>query len=284
MNRERPSRASRTAQNARATPTVLAIAATDPTTGAGIFADLKTLAAHGVYGLAAVTAVTVQTRAGVTRVEPLAADLVEQQIAAACASARPAAIKIGMLASGDIARAVAASLDACVPAGTPVVLDPVLASSSGAPLLRDPGGADLRRALLPRVALVTPNLPEAAALAGGPVATRDDMLRAATTLAGFGARAVLVKGGHLADAADDLLYDAASGDTVWFTGARIPGIDLHGTGCALSSAIAAQLARQQPLVDAVAHAREYVRALLERGDAIGGEGRGLADHLGLRKF
>jgi hydroxymethylpyrimidine/phosphomethylpyrimidine kinase len=254
--------------------TVLAIAATDPTAGAGLLADVKVLTAFGVYAYAAVTAVTVQSRAGPTEVRPVPADLLEAQIRAIAGDAPIAAIKVGALATGENAAAVARAVGSV---GAPVVLDPVLATSGGASLLDELGRRALVQHVLPIATLVTPNLAEAAALSGVAVSDRGGMERAARALAALGARAVLVKGGHLSGSASDLLW--ADGRARWFDSPRIEA-DLRGTGCALSSAVAAGLALGRSLPDAVGQAREYVRALLEAGSAVPGSGPALADHLG----
>jgi hydroxymethylpyrimidine kinase/phosphomethylpyrimidine kinase len=185
--------------------TALCIAATDPTAGAGSYADVKTFAAFGVYAYAVTTAVTVQSRAGVESVHPLAPEIVEAQLGAALrdlGTGGISAVKVGMLATAEVVSAVAL---ACGGLSAPMVVDPVLASSSGVPLLDEPGRAALLRDLLPRAHLVTPNLAEASALCGHPVQTREDMERAASEIARGGAVAVLVKGGHLAGAPADFL-------------------------------------------------------------------------------
>jgi hydroxymethylpyrimidine/phosphomethylpyrimidine kinase len=253
--------------------TVLAIAATDPTAGAGLLADVKVLAAFGVYAYAAVTAVTVQSRAGPTKVRPVPADLLEAQLRAIAGDAPLAAVKVGALATGENAAAVARVLGSV---DAPLVLDPVLSTSGGASLLDESGRRALVEHVLPIAALVTPNLAEAAALSGLDVSDRAGMERAARALAALGARAVLVKGGHLAGSPTDLFWD---GRARWLDAPRIDA-DLRGTGCALSSAIAAGLALGRPLEEAVGQAREYVRALLEAPSAVPGSGAALADHLG----
>jgi hydroxymethylpyrimidine/phosphomethylpyrimidine kinase len=251
----------------------LAIAATDPTAGAGLHADLKTFAAFGVYGFAVTTAVTVQSRAGVDSVHDVPPAVVAAQVWAALGSGPVAAVKLGMLATAANVRAVA---DALAHLQAPIVVDPVLASTGGAPLLDAPGREALVRELLPRARLVTPNLAEAAALTGGPVSSRAEMETAAAALCAKGAGAALVTGGHLAGAPADLLWEA--GTRRWLEGVRVAA-DLHGTGCALSSGIAAGLARGETLLDAVMGARAYVQLLLESASAVPGPGRALADHL-----
>jgi hydroxymethylpyrimidine/phosphomethylpyrimidine kinase len=249
--------------------TALSIAATDPTAGAGAAADLKTFGAFGVYGYVAVTAVTVQSRGAVLDMRPVPADVVEAQIRAV---GRVDALKVGVVATAENARAVAAAIRGL---GVPVVLDPVLSSSGGVPLLGPGGREALLGELLPACTLVTPNLAEASALTGEPVRTRADMERAAARLSALGPGAVLVKGGHLQGDPADLLWSA--GRARWLEGERI-AVDLHGSGCALSSAIAAGLALGRDLADAVGAARAYVTELLREGSAVSGPGRALADH------
>lgn len=254
----------------------LAIAATDPTSGAGLTADLKTLAAFGVYGLGAVTAITVQSRHGVTDLFPLPPALVREQIRAARSAAEPRAVKLGVVAGAQSVRCIAEGLMGC---DAPLVLDPVFASTGGITLLDEAGRAALLEALVPRATLVTPNLSEASVWLGRAVTTRAEMEEAARLVLSRGALAVLVKGGHLAGDAADVLCIAGLAPR-WLEAPRIAGVDLHGTGCALASATAACLARGQTLFDAVNAARAYVRALLEHGSALPGPGRALADHLG----
>ena len=218
-----------------------------------------------------------QSRAGVSALEPVAPELVAAQIAAARASGQVRAVKVGALANGAVVRAVAVSL---ADADAPIVVDPVLAASGGFVLLDDDGRRALVSDLLPRAALVTPNLAEAAALVGARVTNRAEMRDAAHALvAEVGAAAVLVKGGHLAGDAPADLFVARGGGEHWLIAPRIAGVDLHGTGCALSSAVAAGLARGDELLAAIHAAREYVRELLEHGSALPGAGRALADHL-----
>ncbi len=233
--------ASRTGAGGGVRPRALTIAGSDSGGGAGIQADLKTFAALGVFGMTAITAVTVQNTTGVSGYEALAPGLVADQIRAVATDIGVDAAKTGMLASAPIAEAVA---DAIAETGIPnLVVDPVFVSKHGHRLLAEDAVESLRRRLLPLAALVTPNLPEAAGLAGFAVTTRDDMVRAAEAILAMGAAAVLVKGGHLddGDRADDLLR--LGGDALWIEGARIATPHTHGTGCVLSSAIAAHPSR-----------------------------------------
>ena len=250
-------------------PRALTIAGSDSGGGAGIQADLKTFAALGVYGMAAITAVTVQNTLGVSRYEELSPSLVADQIRAVVDDIGVDAAKTGMLASAAIVAAVADAAEAGLPN---LVVDPVFVSKHGHPLLADDAVEALRRRILPLATVVTPNLPEASGLAGVPVASRDDMRRAASAILELGPRAVLVKGGHLADDRATDLFADADGEQ-WLEGERIDAPHTHGTGCTLSSAIAAHLARGDALPEAVragkAFVTEAIRHALELGDGIG---------------
>ena len=242
---------------------VLVIAGTDSSGGAGVARDVHTLARFGTDVMCAVTAVTVQSDSRVIAVHPLAPDTVRAQIEAALATGRVGAIKIGMLGTGAIARAVAA----CLPPREqiPMVLDPVLASSSGAALLDAGGREALREGLVPRATLVTPNIPEAAALLGTqPATTEEELLRQAHAWLALGASAVLIKGGHgSAHEAVDLLV-SAGGSPRRLVSARSARTH-RGTGCALASGIAAGLAAGLELGEACARAKRHVLELLQRG-------------------
>lgn len=258
-------------------PNLLSIAGSDPSGGAGIQADLKTFSALGCYGMAAVTALTAQNTRGVTAVHVPPPAFLEAEIEAVFADIAVAAVKIGMLASGDMVRVVARCL-AARPT-LPIVLDPVLVATSGDSL----GSPDVVDAivshLLPLATVVTPNLHEAARLSGLPVPRDEDAMRAAAaSLQARGARAVLVKGGHLpGDEAVDLL---AEGDGIlFFTGPRIATRNTHGTGCTLSSAIACYLAKGLALADAVGAAKSYLtNAILESASLDVGHGHGPVHH------
>ena len=238
--------------------TVLSIAGSDPSGGAGIQADLKTFAEHGVYGMAAVTALTVQNTVGVTGVHAVPPEFVAAQIRAVCADIPPSAIKIGMVGGAGAIVAVAHAL----PRGVPVVLDPVMVATSGDPLLESDAEAALLEWLVPRATIVTPNLPEAARLGAG-----DDP-------EGWAKRhgvALLVKGGHAHEAlVHDVLYGPEGSVHRW-EHPRVASRNTHGTGCTLSSAIASRLARGLPLAAAVGGAVDYVAALIaaSKGHALG---------------
>ncbi len=245
--------------------TALSIAGSDPSGGAGIQADLKTFAAHGVYGMAAITAITAQNTLGVFAVEPVAVPLVASQLDAVFADIFPDAVKIGMIPDATAARAVAETLSRA--GARNVVVDTVMVSSSGRRLLDEGGERALMALLFPRARLVTPNIPEAEALTGIAITDRDGMSRAARTLSSFTPGGVLLKGGHLEDAADDLLL--VDGEEFWYRSARIDTRHTHGTGCTLSSAIAANLARGLSLAEAVKEGKEYVRQAILAAPGLG---------------
>lgn len=256
---------------------VLSIAGSDPSGGAGIQADLKTFSALGCYGMAVVTALTAQNTRQVTAVHALPPAFVAQQIDAIFADVNVAAVKIGMLGTGAIAEAVAARLAVHKPPF--VVLDPVLAASSGDSLGTSDLVAAIRSKLLPLVTLVTPNLSEAARVADRPL-PRDsaEMGRLAALLHACGAAAVLVKGGHLAGPeAQDVLFDGIAAHV--FTAERIATENTHGTGCTLSAAIAAYLAKGVALPAAIGAAKDYLNGALRESTALDvGHGHGPGHH------
>lgn len=258
----------------RRRPRLLTIAGSDSGGGAGIQADLKTFAAFGAYGMSVVTAVTAQNTLEVTAVEELPPAMVRRQIAAVLDDIGADAIKIGMLASAPLIEAVEAELGARPP--IPTVLDPVMIAKSGDRLLREDAVAALGERLLPRATLVTPNLPEAAALTGLPVDGEEERREAARRLAERGP-AVLLKGGHGAgDEIVDLLL--TDGRFHRFVHPRVPGRAIHGTGCTLSSAIAAGLGRGRELPAAVEEAIDYLQGAIRAATEIG-HGHAPVDHL-----
>lgn len=254
---------------------VLTIAGSDPGGGAGIQADLKSFHANGVYGLSVVTAVTAQNTREVRQSFELPADLIESQIDAVFDDFDVSAVKTGMLSSERVVNVVADRLAGF--RAPNVVVDPVMVSSSGARLLEPEAVRGLKERLLPLAALVTPNLREAGTLAGMPVDTLDHMKTAARVIFDAGPGAVLVKGGHLGDlhSATDVLFDGST-QTV-FSEERIPVRNTHGTGCTLSAAIAANLARGRDVLSAVENAKTYLTEAIRRGLDIGG-GRGPTHH------
>ena len=254
------------------TPVALTIAGSDPSGGAGIQADLKTFHQHGVYGASAVTLLTVQNTRTVAGIEFVAPAFVAAQIDAVVSDIPPQAAKTGALGRADIIEAVA---DRARGFRFPLVVDPVMVSKHGLPLLADDAVDALVERLLPHAALVTPNLPEAARLAGFTVEDAEGMERAARAIHAMGARHVLVKGGHLAASAMDLLF--ADGRVTVFPGERIQSIHTHGTGCTLAAAIAARLARGDTIESAVAGARAFVREAIATAPRLGG-GCGPVNH------
>jgi hydroxymethylpyrimidine/phosphomethylpyrimidine kinase len=256
---------------------VLSIAGSDPSGGAGIQADLKTFSALGCYGMAVITALTAQNTRGVTAVHIPPPAFIAQQIDAIFADVRVDAVKIGMLASGEIAAIVAERLKAH--GAKNIVLDPVLVATSG-DSLGSPDVVDaMRRHLFPLATVITPNIPEAERLSGFTTAgTQEGLQKVARDLATLDARAVLVKGGHLATAsADDVLLEGGQFQT--YSAPRVDTQNTHGTGCTLSSAIACYLAKGHPLRDAVGAAKAYLTLALQASDAIDvGGGHGPVHH------
>lgn len=248
------------------TPTVLTIAGFDPSGGAGIQADLRVFAALGTAGLSVSTALTVQNSHGVQAVHPVGADILDAQLEALFSDAAIDAVKIGMLAGAKQVRAVVRAIERFRPPH--VILDPVLASTGGFPLLDAPGRSALVRELLPLCGLIMPNLPEAAALTGLKVARETAMAAAGEELLRLGAQAVLIKGGHLADRPTDILFRAGKAPTV-YTGARVATIHSRGTGCLLSSATAARLALDHDLEDSIRRAKDMVGRALETPIIVG---------------
>ncbi|EPX75460.1 bifunctional hydroxymethylpyrimidine kinase/phosphomethylpyrimidine kinase [Salipiger mucosus] len=258
------------------TPNLLIIAGSDSGGGAGIQADVKTASALGVYATTALTAVTAQNTRGVQAVELLPPDLVAAQVASVLDDIGAGAVKIGMLGSAEITRAVARALDGY--AG-PVVLDPVMVAKSGDVLLADSAIAALREHLLPRATLLTPNLPEAAQLLGtGPAATAEEAEAQGRALCDLGARAVLMKGGHAeGPTCTDRLVTPDSIRT--YASPRLDTRNTHGTGCTLSSAVASELAKGAKLPQAVARAHDWLHAAIGAADGLGiGHGHGPVHH------
>ncbi len=256
-------------------PIVLSIAGYDPSSGAGITADIKTIAAHGCYAVTCITALTVQSTQGVRRVEPVNTRTFTETLEELMADFTLAAVKIGMLGSAEIARATAAFLRGHHLRN--VVLDPVLVSSSGKELISGEGQQILKEELLLLADVITPNIDEAAALAG--VAVRDiaGMKKAAGALHKIGAQNVVITGGHL-DPPVDLLSLRAGQEQKLFEGKKIGGRSTHGTGCAFSSAVACNLALGHDLVRSTKAAKQYVTMALKKAVPIG-KGRGPVNHL-----
>ena len=253
--------------------TVLTIAGSDCISGAGIQADIKTIAAHGLYATSVITALTAQNTTGVYGVEEVSPDFVAKQLDCVFMDIPPDSVKIGMVSGEKTIQAIAAKLRQY--GAKHVVMDPVMVSTSGTRLLSEAGREALLKELLPLVALVTPNLPEAQVLSGLPVETEGDMLRAAREISRLCRGAVLIKGGHLSGDAADLLYQ--EGKAVWLRTRRISNPNTHGTGCTLSSAIACGLAAGYQLEESVRRAKAYLTGALSAGLDLG-RGSGPLDH------
>lgn len=257
---------------------VLTIAGSDSGGGAGIQADLKTFAANGCYGMSVITALTAQNTQGVAGIHPVPVEFVERQLDAVLGDIGADAVKIGMLYSAELIAAVAGKLRAY--GVQRVVVDPVMVAQSGDKLLQDDAVEALKRHLFPLAEIITPNLPEAAVLLGREVAGAADMESAAADLLQWGCRHVLVKGGHLdGDGSEDVLVSAGSPGAERFGDERIQTRNTHGTGCTLSSAIAAHLAKGEDMAEAVGHAKEYIRRAIRAGaDYRIGHGHGPVHH------
>ncbi len=253
-------------------PVALSIAGSDPSGGAGIQADLKTFHQFGVYGEAAITLLTVQNTSGVSAVEVMAADFVSAQIGAVLEDIPPHAIKTGALGSRAVVEAVAYSLGS---AGCPLVVDPVMISKHGAPLMSGEAQQALVRMLLPLCTIITPNLPEAEAITNRAVTTLEEMRDAARAMVDLGARGVLMKGGHLEGAATDLLW--IDGEWLELPATRVETKHTHGTGCTYSAAIAAGLAKGQTMTAAVRAAKDFIDAAIRTNPGLGG-GSGPVNH------
>jgi hydroxymethylpyrimidine/phosphomethylpyrimidine kinase len=278
-------RAARPASRAR-TPTALTIAGSDSGGGAGIQADLKAFARCGVHGTSAITAITAQNTVGVTAIAPIDPEIVLAQVRAVIEDIPPDAVKVGMLGTAAVALAVARALDE-LPAGTPVVVDPVMVAESGARLLDDDAGRALLEQIVPRASVLTPNLPEARVLAGSPASASEQEGEAealARALLALGPRAVVITGGHRARASD--LFIAAGGDeeVLSIDGVRHPDGAAHGSGCTHSSVLAAQLALGRTPLQAARSARALAGAAVAAGLRDIGAGAGPVDVLGLARL
>jgi hydroxymethylpyrimidine/phosphomethylpyrimidine kinase len=242
-------------------PKALTIAGSDSGGGAGIQADLKTFSAFRVFGMSVLTAITAQNSVGVQGVFNLPPEIVGAQIESVLSDFGADAVKVGMLSTAPIIAEVARRLRARAEA--PVVLDPVMIAKSGDPLLEPAARDALIKEMLPLAHVVTPNLHEAGALAGMTVASEADMEEAARRILALGPRHVLVKGGHLTHTATDILWNGR--ELTRFAGEHLDSPHTHGTGCTFSAAIAAGLARRQPLGDAIREAKAYVTAAIREG-------------------
>ncbi len=254
---------------------VLSIAGSDPSGGAGIQADIKTIAAHDLFAETAITVLTVQNTTGVRGIGPVEPVLVANQIDVVFDDIRPAAVKVGVIPTVELIRVVAESL---VRNGAErVVVDPVMVATSGSSLADEPTGAALRELLFPLATVVTPNIPEAEALCGFSIVDEAGVERAARELSDGIPGAVLVKGGHGVSDANDCLC-RSGGEPLWFRGERVATGNTHGTGCTLSSAIACGLAVGCEVEEAVFRAKRYVTGALSTGLDLG-RGSGPLDHM-----
>lgn len=252
---------------------ILTIAGSDCSGGAGIQADMKTITAHKMYAMSVITALTAQNTTGVYGVVDVAADFVGKQLDAIFTDIVPDAVKIGMVSNEGIIKVIVEKLvqyDA-----KHIVVDPVMVATSGGKLLNLGAERALVEKLLPLAEVITPNIPEAECLCGFQVQSKEDMLKAAEVISNNLPGAVLIKGGHFTEGADDLLYN--KGKALWIVGERIPTDNTHGTGCTLSSAIACNLAVDFTLAESIEKAKFYVRGALEDGLNLG-KGNGPLNH------
>lgn len=252
---------------------VLSIAGSDCSGGAGIQADLKTVTAHKMYGMTVITALTAQNTTGVFEIQEAAAAFVAAQMDAVFTDIVPDAVKIGMVANKDIIKTIADKLREYQALN--IVLDPVMVATSGDRLMKDDAMNALTGELMPLAAIITPNIPEAECLCGFEIFTYEHMQRAAVKIAESYSGGILIKGGHLSDSSDDLLY--ANGEFYWFRQPHIDNPNTHGTGCTLSSAIACNLAQSLPIQECVKNAKAYVTGALSAGLRLG-KGCGPLDH------
>ena len=249
--------------------TALTIAGSDCSGGAGIQADLKTMTMNGVYAMSAITALTAQNTTGVRAIQESTPDFLKQQLDAIFEDIYPDAVKIGMVASSELIHVIADRLRHYEAKN--IVVDPVMVATSGSALMKNDAVQTLIEELLPISTLVTPNIPEAQVLSGLNIETKEDMIIAAKHIGDNYHCAVLLKGGHSINDANDLLY--ANGDLHWFEGKRIDNPNTHGTGCTLSSAIASNLAKGYTLSESVQRAKDYISgalaAMLDLGEGSG---------------
>ena len=258
-------------------PVVLSIAGSDSSGGAGIQADLKTISALGCYGTTAITAITVQNTLGVSDIYPIPAEFVKAQIRAVMDDLKPVTIKIGMVHSAELARAIAEALSDYP--GVPVIFDPVMAATSGDLLIEDDTVATLKNLFFRLTEIVTPNLDEASILAGMEVKTIGDMKEAALRIMQYGCNAVLIKGSHLKGPDLFDVYLNKDGDEQIFRAAAIDSMNTHGTGCSLSSAIASFMALGNDLNTSIAKSKIYIQMAIEHGkDVKTGDGNGPLNH------
>lgn len=253
--------------------TALTIAGTDPSGGAGIHADLKTFTAHKVYGMSVITSVVAQNTCGVTKICDMQPDMINAQMDAVFTDIFPDAVKIGMVSNIDIIASIVEKLKQYKPKN--IVLDTVMVSTSRHRLLQENAEQALINTLIPLADIITPNIPEAEVLAKMSISNKEEMVKATKKIAENFNGYILLKGGHLADTSDDLLY--YKGTENWLAGRHIETKNTHGTGCTLSSAIASNLAQGQDMLTAVKNAKDYVTGALASGLDLG-KGNGPIDH------
>lgn len=260
--------------------TALTIAGSDSSGGAGIQADIKTMMAHGVFGMSAITALTAQNTTGVTDIMEVTPKFLGEEIDAVFTDIPPDAVKIGMVSSGELIKVIAAKLKEYK--AECVVVDPVMVATSGARLISEEAIDILKKELFPLATVLTPNIPEAEVISGIKITSSGDMLQAAEKISQVYGCGVLCKGGHNVNDANDLLYWDGLDDGYyrWYYGERIENPNTHGTGCTLSSAIASNLAKGEPLDEAVRKAKEYIsgalKAMLDLGKGSGPMHHGFA--------
>ena len=253
--------------------TALTIAGSDCSGGAGIQADIKTMTMHGVYAMSAITALTAQNTTGVRAIQESEPEFLMQQIDAVFEDIYPDAVKIGMVSSSELIHVIVDRLNYY--GAKNIVVDPVMVASAGSSLMKDNAVKTLIKELFPVATLVTPNIPEAQVLSGMNIRNREDMVTVAKYIGDNFHCAVLLKGGHSINDANDLLYD--HGELIWFAGRRIDNPNTHGTGCTLSSAIASNLAKGFTLTESVQNAKDYISGALS--DMLNlGKGSGPMNH------
>ncbi len=253
---------------------VLTIAGSDSSGGAGIQADIKTITAHKLYAMSAITALTAQNTTGVYGVLDADADFVKKQIDCIFTDIRPDSVKIGMVSNSDIINAIADKLIEYKAEN--IVVDPVMVATSGSKLISDEAKDTLIKRLLPLGTIITPNIPEAEVLSGIKIKSDEDMIKAAKEISKNMDSAILIKGGHYDKNANDLLYD--NGKIYWFKGKRVDNNNTHGTGCTLSSAIACNLAMGYSKEESIKNAKDYITGALKAGLDLG-KGSGPLNHM-----
>lgn len=254
--------------------TVLTIAGSDASGGAGIQADIKTITAHGLYASSVITALTAQNTMGVSMVESVSPKMIEKQLESVFEDIYPDAVKIGMVDKTETIEAIACALEKYKP--KQVVLDTVMVSSTGKALLQEQAVDVLVKRLLPLARIITPNIPEAEVLSNMKITNREERILAAKKIAWQYSGAILIKGGHGIEDANDLLYEM--GETTWFQGERVENPNTHGTGCTLSSAIACNLAQGYDLKESIKNSKEYITGALAAGLDLG-HGCGPLNHM-----